>query len=252
MNIQSYTGFKRMANLCKINVPAFIEDSLKKIRENDEAVKNYGIQLVIKMCEQLLHNGIRGFHFYTLNLERSTTLILEGLGVVSAPGLMTRTQSIPSIIPASNLSSTAKKSVNRNNSKFWRHHTTAGVTRTNAWDEFVNGRWGDSRSPAYGNIDGYGVAFKFHLKDVEILWGAPSSYQDLAALFAGYLEGSIPILPWCQYAIEAETRPIQQRLLSIIRKGAFTIDSQPAIDALPSADETFGWGSLMIHVKNSL
>ena len=25
------------------------------------------------------------------------------------------------------------------------------------WDEFPNGRWGDSRSPAYGDLDGYPV-----------------------------------------------------------------------------------------------
>jgi len=29
-----------------------------------------------------------------------------------------------------------------------------------AWDEFPNGRWGDSRSPAYGEIDGYGASLK--------------------------------------------------------------------------------------------
>lgn len=26
------------------------------------------------------------------------------------------------------------------------------------WDEFPNGRWGDSRSPAYGDLDGYPVS----------------------------------------------------------------------------------------------
>jgi methylenetetrahydrofolate reductase (NADPH) len=26
-----------------------------------------------------------------------------------------------------------------------------------SWDEFPNGRWGDSRSPAYGDLDGYPV-----------------------------------------------------------------------------------------------
>lgn len=28
------------------------------------------------------------------------------------------------------------------------------------WDEFPNGRFGDARSPAYGDIDGYGVSLK--------------------------------------------------------------------------------------------
>ena len=35
------------------------------------------------MCNQLKDAGQRGFHFYTLNLERSTRLILEGLDFVA-------------------------------------------------------------------------------------------------------------------------------------------------------------------------
>lgn len=217
MIIQSYSGFKRMSELCRIKVPAYIEDSLKKIRENDQAVKDYGIQLVIRMCEKLIQRGIPGFHFYTLNLERSTTLILTGLGLLRASNRATL-----------------------------EHHlndaTVAGVSRTNNWDEFTNGRWGDPRSPAYGNLDGYGVNFKYTLKDVQTIWGSPTCAKDLSVLFSGYIDGSVKILPWCHYPLEAETRQIQQRLLLINKAGFWTIDSQPAIDALASADETFGWG----------
>jgi hypothetical protein len=35
------------------------------------------------MCEELKKNGIMGFHFYTLNLEKSVRLILEGLQFVA-------------------------------------------------------------------------------------------------------------------------------------------------------------------------
>jgi hypothetical protein len=31
---------------------------------------------------------------------------------------------------------------------------------TVGWDEYPNGRWGDSRSPAYGELSGYYLAFK--------------------------------------------------------------------------------------------
>lgn len=29
------------------------------------------------------------------------------------------------------------------------------MSRTAAWDDFPNGRWGDSRSPAYGELSDY-------------------------------------------------------------------------------------------------
>jgi len=35
------------------------------------------------MCKRLLENGVAGLHFYTLNLEKSVTHILEGLGYVT-------------------------------------------------------------------------------------------------------------------------------------------------------------------------
>ena len=34
------------------------------------------------------------------------------------------------------------------------------ATNAGAWDEFPNGRFGDIRSPAYGEIDGYGASLK--------------------------------------------------------------------------------------------
>ena len=83
MIIQSYGGFKRMTTLSKTSVPRFILDDLEPIKDDDQAVKDYGVKLAIDMCNQLKDAGQCGFHFYTLNLERSTRLILEGLGFVA-------------------------------------------------------------------------------------------------------------------------------------------------------------------------
>lgn len=33
---------------------------------------------------------------------------------------------------------------------FWANKPTSYVQRTLKWDEFPNGRWGDSKSPAFG------------------------------------------------------------------------------------------------------
>jgi methylenetetrahydrofolate reductase (NADPH) len=52
-------------------------------QDDDEKVKAYGIELGVAMCRQLLDAGIEGLHFYTLNLERSTVKIMEGLGLIA-------------------------------------------------------------------------------------------------------------------------------------------------------------------------
>jgi len=49
-------------------------------------VKEYGIQLAIKMCNKLVANGAPGLHFYTMNEDYSAKKILEGIDWTLAPG----------------------------------------------------------------------------------------------------------------------------------------------------------------------
>lgn len=81
MPIQSFSTFQRMTNFCRIHVPVQVTRDLAPICEDDEAVKAYGIELSLRICKELLSHGVRGFHFYTLNLERSVLQILKELGV---------------------------------------------------------------------------------------------------------------------------------------------------------------------------
>lgn len=57
MPIMTYGGFKRMTTFCKTDVPAAVTDALEAIKDNDEAVKAFGIQLGADMCRQLLEAG---------------------------------------------------------------------------------------------------------------------------------------------------------------------------------------------------
>eukprot|EP00884_Botryococcus_braunii_P012198 jgi/Botrbrau1/2097/Bobra.0093s0005.1 len=82
MPIMTYGGFKRMTGFCKTYVPPEILAKLEEIKEDDDAVKEYGIQLGTQMCRKILDSGLLGVHMYTLNLERSAVAILENLGLI--------------------------------------------------------------------------------------------------------------------------------------------------------------------------
>merc|ERR1719324_507956 len=82
MPIQSYAGFKRMTGLCKTFVPKAIDEALELIKDNENAVKEYGIEQAVDMCKELMNGGAPGLHLYTLNLEKSATAICEKLGLV--------------------------------------------------------------------------------------------------------------------------------------------------------------------------
>ncbi|KAJ1922554.1 methylenetetrahydrofolate reductase (NAD(P)H) met13 [Tieghemiomyces parasiticus] len=234
MPIQSYNGFKRMTTLCKTAIPDHIHADLEPIKEDDQAVKQYGVQLAIDMCSRLRAAGHLGFHFYTLNLEKSTRLILEGLRFVAAPeklrplpwnpslGLKRRTESVRPI--------------------FWRNRARSYVARTEAWDEFPNGRWGDSRSPAFGELDGYGMALRYARDECLAEWDHPTALADVYAIFARYCQGEVKFLPWSDQALQSESTAIRDLLEGINRAGYLTVNSQPAVNGARSSDPTYGWG----------
>ena len=73
-----------MTSFCKTSVPQFVYDAISPISDNDEAVKSYGVELCVSMCKELMSKGIKGFHFYTLNLENSVLSVLSSLNVVES------------------------------------------------------------------------------------------------------------------------------------------------------------------------
>jgi len=237
MPIQSYSSFQRMTSFCGSTVPAKVWEDLKPIRENDEAVKSYGVELSIKMCGEMIDAGIQGFHFYTLNLENSVLNVLKFLGIGDSD---VSRRNLPFRGSRCNLTGMVEdvRPIN------WANRPKSYIARTNQWDEYPNGRWGDSRSPAFGELSnshffGTSVCTK---RDRLMMWGdAPIHERDLGEVFASYVEGRIPILPWCETPLALETSGITW-LGDLNRKGFFTINSQPSINAVRSDDSVFGWG----------
>lgn len=81
MPIQNFSLFQRMTQFCRTKVPENILIDLNPIKDNDEAVKAYGIKLCVEMCQILSKNGIPGYHFYTLNLETAVLAVLRELNI---------------------------------------------------------------------------------------------------------------------------------------------------------------------------
>jgi Methylenetetrahydrofolate reductase len=82
--IQTWNGFQRATSLAKIIIPQFFLDALEPHKNNDEQVRAIGTRLVADMCRTILKEnlGIRGLHFYTMNLEKGTKMLLEELNLV--------------------------------------------------------------------------------------------------------------------------------------------------------------------------
>ncbi|KAI9818362.1 MAG: hypothetical protein M1826_001384 [Phylliscum demangeonii] len=114
--------------------------------------------------------------------------------------------------------------------------------REATWDDYPNGRFGDARSPAYGEIDGYGVNLHMPISQALKLWGHPSTTADVTGLFTRHIDGSLEAIPWSEEGLNEESAAIRPELLALNRRGWWTVASQPAVNGVSSDDKTFGWG----------
>lgn len=241
--IQNYTGFKKMTGFCKTKVPQAVLDAIEPIKDDDVAVKEFGKRLGIDMCRRILKSGLcPGIHFYTLNLENSV------IGIIDKLNISPQTESIRSLPwrPA-----TVEKRRNEDvRPIFWANRPKSYLNRTSTWDDYPNGRWGDSRSPAYGGMTEYhllgggGWSSAAQRRGAAEKYGELSSFDDVVDIFTRFQKGELRRLPWSETEeLSTETSVISAPLSWMNRNELLTINSQPRVNAAPSSDVTVGWGS---------
>jgi methylenetetrahydrofolate reductase (NADPH) len=87
MPITSRSGMVRMAELALgAHFPAALLRALGRCAD-DAAVARVGVHWATEQCRDLLDNGVRGIHFYTLNRSDATRQIYDNLGVKDSAGL---------------------------------------------------------------------------------------------------------------------------------------------------------------------
>jgi methylenetetrahydrofolate reductase (NADPH) len=87
MPVTSRSGMTRMAELALgARFPATLLKALGRCSD-DAAVARVGIHWATEQCRDLLHNNVRGLHFYTLNRSDATRQIYENLGVADSRAL---------------------------------------------------------------------------------------------------------------------------------------------------------------------
>jgi methylenetetrahydrofolate reductase (NADPH) len=237
MPIATYASFLRRAKHMDARVPDDWMKALEPIKNDDVAVRELGKTLVADLCRQILGSGqIRHLHFYTMNLAQATRMVLEELDWLPGPD-----RPLDKALPWKQSLALGRRAEDVR-PIFWRNRGKSYVARTQEWDEFPNGRWGDSRSPAFGELDAYGIGLTGTNEQNRKRWGEPASIQDIASLFIRYLDEELESLPWSEAPLTAEADPIKADLLSLNRRGLLTINSQPAVNGVKSSHPVHGWG----------
>ncbi|RCK66844.1 Methylenetetrahydrofolate reductase 1 [Candida viswanathii] len=271
MPITTYKVFNRAAKLSHASIPREISQQVDRVSNDDDAVKALGVEILSDIIDKIdRETRIKGYHFYTLNLEKAVASILDKSKVLrpilDGPSSVVEhedaiasdsedEEETPSTAVSRRRSSVNDNILNgakvlvgktllKDKKVLVDISTGKGALGKDAtWDDFPNGRFGDSNSPAYGEIDGYGPTLKIHSPaEAEIKWGSPESVGDLAQIFIDYLSGKIDVIPWTDQTLSPETALIQEELFLLNEKGWFSVASQPATNACKSTDNIFGWG----------
>lgn len=245
--VNNFNSFNKIINLCKISVPEEMKNEIELIKNDEEKVKEMGIKYGIKLTNELMNKNVKGFHFYTMNLEVSVSKIVKELGILREK----EKKEFPWKPRKQNSDVADVKKQESVRPIFWANNEKSYISKTFYWDEFPNGIWGDSRSPAFGNNEEHLHAFTDILfkssnnnESLKKVWGNKAeSLNDLSNLFINFLEGKVKHIPWCEgFEIQKETSRIKSLLLKMNKKNLFTINSQPQVNGIKSDDPIFGWG----------
>jgi methylenetetrahydrofolate reductase (NADPH) len=87
MPISTEAGMATMAEMAAgARYPAKLLKAVSRCAD-DAAVARVGISWATEQCADLLHNNVRGIHFYTLNRSDATRQIYQNLGVADSTAL---------------------------------------------------------------------------------------------------------------------------------------------------------------------
>lgn len=277
MPIQSYEILKRTTKLAHAKLPGEILDMLEGVKGDDEAVKRVGVEVLSDIVTGIKHSvpsTPRGFHFYTLNLEKAVGEIVSRCNLIppdqdenaiaesdsSSPiinGVRNgvngttdtrkhRTLSTTSSSAAAQLTSNSHRSSSPSKATIPIITAPTATLREATWDDYPNGRFGDARSPAFNPPLTYSPTSLTVPPALALtLWGTPTTSHEITSLFLNHLSGAPPAqLPWSESAtLSSETALIKNQLRALTRsKGYWTIASQPAVDGLLSTHPIHGWG----------
>ncbi len=81
MPILNVANLIRFSGVCGADIPRWLRSKLDDIKDDEQAVKAFGEEVVTRLSERLLAMGAPGLHFYTMNQSQASLRILDNLGL---------------------------------------------------------------------------------------------------------------------------------------------------------------------------
>lgn len=82
MPILSASNLIRFADSCGADIPRYIRKQLQEYGDDRKAIRDFGYEVVLKLCEKLIAGGVPALHFYTMNKAEPNAQFVKDLGLV--------------------------------------------------------------------------------------------------------------------------------------------------------------------------
>ncbi|MFW2176323.1 MULTISPECIES: methylenetetrahydrofolate reductase [NAD(P)H] [unclassified Moraxella] len=82
MPITNASNLIRFADGCGADIPRFIRKQLADFGDDKQAIKDFGFEVVFKLCERLIAEGVPALHFYSMNHIHPNKELVEALGLL--------------------------------------------------------------------------------------------------------------------------------------------------------------------------
>jgi methylenetetrahydrofolate reductase (NADPH) len=81
MPVTDCRKIEEFANFCNATMPKEIRRAMEPFLEQPEEMRKIGIEYAIRQCEDLVKNGVRYLHFYTMNRSDAASAIIDALNL---------------------------------------------------------------------------------------------------------------------------------------------------------------------------
>ncbi|MBO1516470.1 methylenetetrahydrofolate reductase [Psychrobacter halodurans] len=81
MPITNSSNLVRFADSCGADIPRYVRKRLADFGDDRSAIREFGFEVVYRLCERLMSEGAPAMHFYSMNKVEPNKRLVEALGL---------------------------------------------------------------------------------------------------------------------------------------------------------------------------
>ena len=83
MPITNSSNLVRFADSCGADIPRYVRKRLADFGDDRTAIREFGFDVVYRLCERLITEGVPAMHFYSMNKVEPNKRLVEALGLIA-------------------------------------------------------------------------------------------------------------------------------------------------------------------------